>query len=68
MLGSKSKLTASNSGGGSGSGRQTPGALGGSGLNSCDHCDIMSIVYTFVTLALLVPVIFITLLFSEVLF
>ena len=40
MLGSKSKLTASNSGGGSGSGRQTPGALGGSGLNSivCGDC------------------------------
>ena len=40
MLGSKSKLTASNSGGGSGSGRQTPGALGGSGLNTivCGDC------------------------------
>ena len=39
MLGSKSKLTASNSGGGSGSGRQTPGALG-SGISSivCGDC------------------------------
>ena len=39
MLGSKSKLTSTNSGGGSGSGRQTPGALG-TGINSivCGDC------------------------------
>ena len=39
MLGSKSKLTATNSGGGSGSGRQTPGSPG-VGVNSivCGDC------------------------------